>query len=353
MSSKKLVALVYGGRSVEHEISINSARNIYEFLDKDLFDVVLIGISKQGAWYHMDKINDDFEGREPLALQLIPGKASFKNQTTSFSPDVVLPVLHGTDGEDGSIQGLLQAMNIPFAGSGVLGSAVSMSKLTSKRLLKAAGIPTSQFLTYRYEEIKEIDYDTIIDTLGLPFMAKAANLGSSVGVYKIKSRSEFEKAIHECFLFDNIVLFEEYIEGRELECSILGNSTPKASLPAEIVISDAYEFYTYEAKYLDPNAVSLHVPAKLDTDVTEKVRTLAIKAYQALHCDDFARVDIFLKNDGQVLVNEINTIPGFTNSSMFPMMWKERGMSFTELITEIIKMAEEKYQATNRLKKEI
>ncbi len=352
MSNKKLVAILYGGRSVEHEISINSAKNIYEFIDKNLFDVVLIGISKNGSWHITDEVNGNFEDDEPLSLQLTPGAAIFKNDVVRFKPDVVFPVLHGTDGEDGSIQGLLQAMNIPFAGSGVLGSAVSMSKLSSKRLLKAAGIPTSEFVTYSYEQIDSIEYENIIDTLGLPFMAKAANLGSSVGVYKVKSRDDFKKAVHECFLFDSTVLFEEFIEGRELECSVLGNADPIASFPAEIVISDAYEFYTYEAKYLDPNAVELHVPAKLEDSIADKIREISTKAYLALHCENFARVDLFLKANGDVLINEINTIPGFTNSSMFPMMWKERGISFTELITKIIHMANEKSNALNRLKKE-
>ncbi len=351
MSNKKSVAILYGGKSVEHNISINSARNVYEFLNKDKYDPVIIGISPDGLWMHKTEIDDNFKNGEELLLVLDSSKKGFtyKSKEEYLVPDIVFPVLHGTDGEDGSIQGLLKAMEIPFVGTGVLGSSLSMDKLYSKRSLSAAGLPVSPYLSYHHNDKDSIDYHETCKALGTPFMVKAANLGSSVGVYKINSAQEFEEALTKVFRFDNLILLESYISGRELECSVMGNNPPVASLPAEIVISDQYEFYTYEAKYLDPTAVELKIPAEVDADIAETIRSLSVKAYQALHCEDFARVDIFLTNDNKVFINEINTIPGFTNSSMFPMMWKERGISFPDLLDKLIVMAFEKTKEQQRV----
>lgn len=351
MSNKLSVAIIYGGKSVEHQISINSAKNIFEYIDRDKYDPIAIGISPAGDWVLKDSIDNQFDGQPQLALVLSTSNKGFKNLNNNelIKPDVVFPVLHGTDGEDGSIQGLLKSMEIPFIGTGVLGSAISMSKLYTKRLLEAAGIPVSKYLTYDYPQKSEINFEHIKNSLGLPFMVKAANLGSSVGVVKVKSKADFEKALDEAFKFDNTILFEQYITGRELECSVMGNEAPEASNPAEIVISKNYEFYTYEAKYLDPNAVELHVPAKVDDKIAAMIRALSVKAYKALSCDDFARVDLFLTDNGEILINEINTIPGFTNSSMFPMMWQERGISFTDLISKLINIALKRESAAHRI----
>jgi D-alanine-D-alanine ligase len=200
-------------------------------------------------------------------------------------------------------------------------------------------------------ERSQINYDEVKKELGSPFMVKAANLGSSVGVYKISSGDNFEQIVDEVFQYDNTLLFEEFVEGRELECSVMGNREVQASMPAEIEVSSDYEFYTYEAKYLDPKAAKLIVPAHVPDSIAEEIRRHSIKTYKIMHCEDFARVDLFLKKDGTVLINEINTIPGFTNSSMFPMMWQERGISFTELITRLIKMAEERHKTHDRITK--
>ena len=351
MSNKLSVAIIYGGKSVEHQISINSAKNIFEYIDRDKYDPIAIGISPKGDWYLKEGIDNQFEGQPQLALVLSTSNKGFKNLSNNelIKPDVIFPVLHGTDGEDGSIQGLLKSMEIPFVGTGVLGSAISMSKLYTKRLLEAAGIPVSKYLTYDYPQKSDIKFEYVASKLGLPFMAKAANLGSSVGVVKVKSKDDFGKALDEAFKFDNTILFEQFITGRELECSVMGNDTPEASNPAEIVVSKNYEFYTYEAKYLDPNAVELHVPAKVDASTVSTIRELSIKAYKALSCDDFARVDLFLTDNGKILINEINTIPGFTNSSMFPMMWQERGISFTDLISKLINIALKREGAAHRI----
>lgn len=348
--AKKKIAILYGGRSVEHGVSINSARNIHQYIDRDRFDPVVIGISPKGAWYKTEAVSKEIESGELLSLQLNPSDPAFLTKSgEKINVDIVFPVLHGTDGEDGSIQGLLKAMDIPMIGTGVGGSAVSMSKLVSKRLLKEAGLPVTRFLYSYYTDKKQYTFEEIEMKLGVPFMVKAASLGSSVGVSKVKSKQDFEKALADSYHYDDCVIFEEFITGREIECALLGNAPAEASLPGEIVISDKYEFYTFDAKYVDGEAVSIEVPAKLDAAISDKIRDASIKAYQALGCEDFSRVDLFLTKEGAVYVNEINTIPGFTNSSMFPMMWKERGISFTDLITRLAELAEERYRKSKRV----
>lgn len=347
--SKKRIAILYGGRSVEHGVSINSARNIFQYIDKNLFEPIPIGISLKGVWYKTDAITKEIEKGEELSLRLNPDSPSFTSKSGNFTVDMVFPVLHGTDGEDGSIQGLLKAMDIPMIGTGVAGSAMSMSKLVAKRLLKEAGLPVNKFLFSYFSDKKQFTFEEIEKELGLPFMVKAANLGSSVGVSKVKSKEDFEKAVNDSFNFDDCVLFEEFIEGREIECAILGNDPVQASLPGEIIISSKYDFYTFDAKYVDGEAVSIDVPAKIEPSLVEKIRAVSIKSYQALGCEDFSRVDLFLTKTGDVFVNEINTIPGFTNSSMFPMMWEERGISFSELITKLAELAEARYKKSKRV----
>ncbi len=345
---KKKIVILYGGRSVEHGVSINSARNIFQYIDKKLFKPIPIGITEKGEWFLTKDVSSKINKGEKVWLQLNAKKPVFKTKDKSFSPDIVFPVLHGTDGEDGSVQGLLKVVDVPMIGTGVLGSSMSMDKLVAKRLLKQAGIPVADFLSFQFSERKEISFEKIEQTLGLPFMVKSASLGSSVGVSKVKSKDDFKKAIEEGFRYDNCILIEKYIQGREIECAVLGNNPPKASRPGEIIISKNYEFYTFDAKYVDGEAVKIEVPAKLEKEKSDKIRSLSLAAYQALHCEDFARVDLFLTADGEVFVNEINTIPGFTNSSMFPMMWKEQGISFKDLITELADLAEARYHLSKR-----
>ncbi len=347
--AKQKVAILYGGRSVEHGVSINSARNIFEFIDKDLFEPFLVGISPTGVWYHTPTVTKEMEKGEPLSLALNPQAPRLTTASgQSVLVDIYFPVLHGTDGEDGSIQGLIKAMDVPMVGTGVLGSAMSMSKLVTKRLLREAGLPVADFMYAYYTEKDHLSFEVIQQKLGVPFMVKSASLGSSVGVSKVKSKEEFAKAIEEGFRYDDCVLIEKYIQGREVECAILGNAPALASLPGEIIINKKYEFYTFDAKYVDGEAVTIEVPAQLDATSQEKIRELSLKAYQALACEDFSRVDLFLTAKGEVYVNEINTIPGFTNSSMFPVMWKERGISFSELITRLIHLAFERHQKSKR-----
>lgn len=353
MPVKKIVAILFGGRSVEHGVSVNSARNIFEFLDKNIFEPLPIGISREGQWFLLNGVHKDIEQGKAMGLILDPHNPGFflLSSGDRIKADIVFPVLHGTDGEDGSIQGMIKAMGLPMVGTGVLGSAISMNKIISKKLLKDAGVPVTRFLTFDYGEKNSISYYDIVKELGSPFMLKAASLGSSVGVSKVKDENDFMKALEDSFAYDHQVLAEEFVTGREIECAILGNNPPEASYPGEIIISDKYEFYTFDAKYVDGEAVRIDVPAKIDTDTANRIRNIALQSYKTLHCEDFARVDLFLTNSGDIFVNEINTIPGFTNSSMYPMMWKERGVDFTALITRLINLATERHQQTIRVER--
>lgn len=353
MSDKKTIALLYGGRSVEHGVSVNSARNIYEHLDKNRFEVLPIGISKSGQWFLTSGVQRDIDQGKALGLILDPHSPGFLLMSSGdrIKADIAFPVLHGTDGEDGSIQGMIKAIGMPMVGTGVMGSAISMNKIISKKLLNDAGIPVSRFLTFSLHEKDHITYQQLAEELGTPFMIKAANLGSSVGVSKVNNEADFEKAVQEAFAYDVEILAEEFIQGREIECAILGNHPPEASLPGEIIISDQYEFYTYNAKYVDAEAVRIEVPAQLDAVTTEKIRGLALSTFRILRCEDFARVDLFLTQDGRVYVNEINTIPGFTNSSMYPIMWQEHGIGFGELLTRLLDLAARRYEQAQRIER--
>lgn len=338
--SKKSVGILYGGKSVEHQISINSARNIFKYINRELFTPVLIGITKNGNWYHTDSVENTIENGDPISISLGNGAPGLFVENVKLSIDIAFPVLHGTNGEDGSVQGLLQVLDIPFVGTGVLGSSICMSKLISKQLMELSNIPTARFLSFEKDESERISYAEVSQKLGLPLMVKSANLGSSVGISKVSNEDEFKAALKDSFNFDNLIIIEEYVEGREIECAMIGNEDPIASNPGEIIISEAYEFYTFDAKYVDGDAVKIDIPAKLDPEMKENIKSECERAYKALKCEDFARVDIFLSNNGKFYLNEINTIPGFTNSSMFPMMWKDAGISFSDLITKLIGLAE-------------
>jgi len=318
MSKKKKVAILYGGRSVEHGVSVNSARNIFEFIDRARFEPVPIGITKTGQWFLTTGISKDISQGKALGLILDAQNPGFLLLSSGdrFKVDMIFPVLHGTDGEDGSIQGLIRAMDIPMVGTSVLGSAISMNKILSKQLLRAAGLPVTDFVFYRHAERDSIDFNTVVSAVGLPFMVKSASLGSSVGVNKVKDETGFQKALDDSFRYDDAILIESFVKGREIECAILGNTPAEASLPGEVVISDKYDFYTFDAKYVDAEAVRIDVPAQLQAETVEKVRSICLEAYRALHCEDFARVDLFVTDDGKMYINEINTIPGFTNASM-------------------------------------
>jgi D-alanine-D-alanine ligase len=358
------VGILFGGRSAEHEVSLQSAKNIIDAIDTDKYEVVLIGIDKKGQW-HPDEgsrllLTTTQAGLAKLPEQgeniaLVPGKQNDQLVTLSgeqqLGPvDVIFPVLHGPFGEDGTVQGLLKLANIPFVGAGVLGSAVGMDKDVMKRLLRDAGIPIARFLVANRYPPSKIDFDAAKAELGVPLFIKPANLGSSVGIHKVKDRAEFDDAISDAFNYDNKVLIEECIHGGEIECSVLGNDNPIASVPGEVL--PRHEFYSYEAKYLDENGAVLEIPAKLAPETSERIRQLAIRTFSALCCEGMARVDFFLKNDGEILVNELNTIPGFTRISMYPKLWEATGISYRELVERLIQLAIERFEREKRLQTE-
>lgn len=360
MKKKLRVALLFGGKSAEHEISLISARNIVESMDKKKYDIVAIGIDKQGRW-HLDQgarllrgqeqSKVEFRGKENIAA-VLPGENATPMVRGTGSRlgaiDVVFPVLHGPFGEDGTVQGLLKLANVPFVGASVLGSAVGMDKDVMKRLLRDARIPIAKFLVFERADARSISFARVKKTLGMPVFVKPANLGSSVGISKVTRTDQFRRAIQEAFRYDNKIIIEESIRGREIECSVLGNEKPIASLPGEIIVQR--EFYSYEAKYVDDQGARLEIPARLPRTTIKKIRQLALQSYRALCCEGMARVDFFLRPNGQVLVNEINTIPGFTKISMYPKMWEASGLSYSRLIDRLIDLALERARRENRLK---
>lgn len=351
MSKKLNIAILYGGRSVEHEISIRSAKNVVANIDTAAFSVVLLGIDKHGSWYLNRSIDDKIKSGAPVSLNLDASAPHLIENKSgrSITIDVVFPVLHGTDGEDGSIQGLFKAMDLPLMGSGVLGSAISMDKIISKKILKECGIPVAAYLEFNKAQKAGIQFDEVVQQVGLPFMIKSAALGSSVGVSMIKSEMDFSAALEDSFKYGDKVIIEQFIKGRELECAVMGNEHPIASVPGEIVLVKDYDFYTYEAKYLDKEATKIILPAEVDETMTEEIKRISILAYQALRCEDFARVDLFLTEDGSVIINEINTIPGFTNASMFPLMWQKMDYSYPALISKLISLCMKRHSASKGL----
>lgn len=350
MKKKLRVALLFGGKSAEHEISLISARNIFQAMDKSKYDILAVAIDKQGRWFvdegarllrdaNAAKVDiDDNKRLIAAAPGDMPKAMTRASSGKTLGPvDVVFPVLHGPFGEDGTIQGLLRLAGVPFVGAGVLGSAVGMDKDVMKRLLRDARIPIPRFHVIERQDRHAISFRKTTKALGLPIFVKPANLGSSVGISKVSRQNEFAGAVNKAFRYDNKIVIEEGIRGREIECSVLGNEKPVASLPGEIVVQR--DFYSYDAKYLDNEGARLEIPARLPKKTVKKIQQIALQAYQALCCEGMARVDFFLRPNGQVLVNEINTIPGFTKISMYPKMWQASGLSYPRLIDRLIVLA--------------
>ncbi|MDD4680616.1 MAG: D-alanine--D-alanine ligase [Clostridia bacterium] len=356
------VGILFGGKSVEHEVSLQSAKNVLTALDTDKYEAVLIGIDKSGIWHWNQESMDLLNDSDPKLIQmnalddelaLIPGAQSNQiidavEQNHPGQIDVVFPVLHGTLGEDGTVQGLLKLANIPFVGAGVLGSAVGMDKDVMKRLLRGDSIPIADFAAFNYSDKDKIVYSELVEKLGLPLFVKPANMGSSVGISKTGNQEDFEKAIDNAFQYDNKVIIEEYIKGREIECSVLGNEHPKASLPGEIL--PQADFYSYEAKYIDEKGALLEIPAKLSDKKVKEVQDLALRTFRSLCCEGMARVDLFLKENGELIVNEINTIPGFTKISMYPKLWEVSGLPYGELIDQLLELALARHNREQALK---
>jgi len=368
VAHKRRVCVLCGGRSGEHEISLLSARSIVEALDREKNEVILVGIGKDGQWRLQRDPEYLLEQSDPRTIHLDPsgplvvlsadpemhGLLVLHDDATGCSLlplDLVLPVLHGPCGEDGTVQGLLELSRIAYVGAGVLGSAVGMDKEVMKRLLRDAGIPNPDFMVVyqrKWAHDAQRCLDAVWEHFVPPVFVKPANLGSSVGISKVKTKSDLPRAMELAFQYDTKILVEEGVEGRELECSVLGNDEPIASAPGEII--PRHEFYSYEAKYLDEDGAALEIPAKIPQELAEQVRRLSIATYRALCCEGMGRVDFFLGRDGRLLVSEINTIPGFTRISMYPKLWEASGLSFPQLIERLIELAMERHERRRRLK---
>jgi D-alanine-D-alanine ligase len=342
---KTNVIILCGGRSAEHEVSLMSAVNILDAIDQTKYEVQVIAIDKQGVWRMVAATQlKDIQrggallsdlGENTIVTISLDGKKILSVDNRSYSTDVMFPILHGPYGEDGTVQGLCKLMNIPCVGAGVLGSAVGMDKDVMKRLLQEAGLPIGRYWVCTRQNAP--DFDEVTAELGLPLFIKPANMGSSVGVSKVINETDWYQALNLALEFDSKVLIEECIVGRELECAVLGNTKPTASCVGEIV--PQHEFYSYNAKYIDPEGASLVIPALISPTVSEEMRILAVKVFQVLECRGLGRVDMFLTPEGKLIINEINTIPGFTNVSMYPKLWEESGISYTQLIDKLINLA--------------
>lgn len=354
------IGILFGGKSAEHEISLISAQNVFNSLDQKKYNPVLIGIDKQGNWFLQTK-NFSTNSLDPKKVKLqkssqqlaiVPGKKRGQliqvQSGEAIHLDAIFPVLHGSYGEDGTIQGMLKLLGIPFVGVDLLGSSICMDKDIAKKLLTQAGIPNSKFLTFTKEN-KGISFAKVKKDLGLPLFIKPANMGSSVGINRVNNQKEFDFAIKDAFQYDSKIIIEEFIKGREIECAILGNEKPQASLIGEI-ITPQDKFYSYNAKYIDEKGAILEAPTKLSKSVVKKVQNLALKAFQTLECEGMARVDMFLTPQGKLYVNEINTIPGFTSISMYPKLWEKTGVSPIKLVDKLIQLALQRYQKQSQLK---
>ncbi len=367
--TKLRIGVLYGGRSGEHDVSLCSAASVISALDKNKYKVTAIGIDRGGKWYVQEKpqILQHKDFGKVLALKK-KGKwlvnhfqqnnqlhlYDLKNKNKKIVVDVIFPVLHGTFGEDGTLQGLLELAMVPYVGADVIGSAIGMDKDVAKRLLHEARIPVVPSITVSKRQWKNDSQDIMqnaLDKLGLPLFVKPVCTGSSVGIKKVKERESLAKAINFAFQFDTRVLIEKGIDCREIECAVLGNDDPQASTLGEII--PHHEFYSYEAKYLDPEGASLKIPAQIDSSLADKIGKTAVAGYTALGCSGMARVDFFLdKKTNEFYLNEINTIPGFTSISMYPKLWEATGLKYPDLLDKLIQLALEQHKKKLEIKTE-
>lgn len=341
---KKNILVLCGGQSTEHDISLLSAHNVVMYLDKTKYTVSVVKITHAGIWQYYPDFQAFLSHTETdFQLTLCPGqKNPFYLNQQPLNVDCVFPVLHGTNGEDGTVQGLLELLGVPYAGADCLSSAIGMDKEILKRLLEAAGLPVVARCLVRKQEKHLVTYADITQKLGSTVFVKPNSLGSAVGVQKAINEKTFFEALENAFQYDEFVLVEKGLIAREIECSVLGNEYPKVSLPGEIVKHT--DFYSFDAKYVDAEAATVQTPATLSDELIEKFQSLALKTYKVLRTVGMARVDFFLSQEGDIYVNEINTIPGFTNISMYPKNWEASGLPYPKLLDELITLGIERYQ---------
>jgi D-alanine-D-alanine ligase len=343
LTEKKILGLIYGGKSSEHEVSLRTAFSIMEAVDYNTFEVIPIYIQLDGVW---SKGNRVFSKPKRLEeLRLVEAKAELSVFTLSQEIDVFFPVIHGPFGEDGTLQGMLEMLDVPYVGSGVLGSSLGMDKVMMKRIFASIGLPQCKFLSFFRKEITlsiELVCDEIESQLGYPCFVKPVNLGSSVGISKAKDRTSLREALQKASTFDSKVIIEANVEGSEVEIGVLGNHELKTSVVGKIL--SVGEFYDYAAKYKNIGT-ELEIPAKIPAEVVSRIEDIAKKAFTVLECSGLSRVDFFWNEEtDQLIINEINTMPGFTPYSMYPLLFEESGISYPELIEELIQLALERYE---------
>lgn len=365
MKRKLKIGLVFGGKSGEHEVSLVSARSIYGALDKKKYDIKLIGIDKKGEWHLGDPKNLWIQSKiiKDMRMNLKAPKITavnkngkvclidLKNGKNIADIDAFFPITHGTFGEDGCLQGFLELLNAAYVGPGVLGSAVGMDKDLMKRVLQHAGIRVAKFYILRRKDRSGKNISLIAKDLKFPIFAKPCNLGSSVGISKARNKKELNKAIKLAFQFDNKVILEEFIKGREFECSVLGNENPIASFPGEIKLTPGH-FYSYHAKYIADDIATPTPVADLPKDMVKKIQETAIRVFKILNCEGMGRVDFFLTPKGKLYANEINTLPGFTSVSMYPKMFEASWISYPQLLDKLIQLGIERKERNDKLKRD-
>ncbi len=350
------VAILYGGKSGEHEVSLRSASSVEKNLDKSKYNIHLIGITRTGLWYYQQNYNNDTDSLSIVEdddnlVSLTPGRG-FHVKGSSLNISFIFPILHGTFGEDGTLQGMLDLVGIPYAGSGLEGSFMAMDKEYAKIIWQKEGLPIVPYISikkYSYKSNPQYYINCIESKFQYPVFVKPVKTGSSVGVSKASSREKLETAITNAFMYDHKILIEKSVNAREVECSVIGNDEPITFPLGEIAPS--HEFYDYDAKYTDPDGAKLIIPAVLDSTTATKIQDIAKKAYSALNIKGFSRVDFFIDKDtDEISLNEINTIPGFTKISMFSMLCREGGLNFPELLDKIYNYGIEKYKEEQTLK---
>ena len=347
------LGLIFGGQSLEHEVSVVSAQHVKEAA-RDRFDVVPIGVTKTGAWLTPEETQrqldrDDEPYKKAMELAGADGLLARPQALTALREiDVAFPLIHGTFGEDGTLQGFLELAGVPYVGAGVAASAIGMDKALMKRIFRQAGLDVVDYMVVRLSQYKtrarELG-DAVETSIGYPAFVKPANGGSSVGITRVRSREDLSAAFALAFSHDRKVLVEKAVEAREIECAVLGNDDPEASPLGEI--SYTREFYDYEAKYLDPNT-RLIIPAQLPYETERRIRELAVRGYRAIDCAGMGRMDFFLTEDGQVYIDEVNTLPGFTPGSMYPRLWQHAGLSYSDLIARLVELGLERHKERTR-----
>lgn len=355
--NKKTVAVIYGGCSVEHQISVISAKSVMDNIDLDQFNIFPVYINKLGIWCkgQLNSLKKNHERLIP-SLSVIETPKFYEviddSVVNSHDVDIIFPVLHGTYGEDGTVQGLFELMGVPYVGTSVMGASVGMDKIVMKTLLKNYKLPVVDFVGFTLNQWKNVKKDIVVkilETIKLPCFVKSADLGSSIGITKVADEKDIEKAIEYSGNFsDRIIVEKAVVNCREFEVSVLGNDNPIASVVGEIV--PKRDFYDYKAKYEDPST-ELIIPALLDRQLSEKTRNYAVEVFKVLNCSGMGRVDFLMGESGEIFVSELNTIPGFTSVSMYPKLWEASGISYPKLIKRLINLAFERFEKEKELKR--